>query len=568
MKTSKRRKPATMTAKLMSLSLTLGLAACGAQMDKSLEQEIKGETSLASQSDNLSLQAISSTSVSASSDVNSPGACLPEPGTVSAGTISINGGAPFTESPIAVLELGGFDEILRMKISNGPGCDCGIWELYSPTKQWTLEPVDGVATVSVQYRDYEGRVTQCVSASINFPVPTTTTTLPPVVTTTTLPPEPPTTTTLPPVVTTTTLPPVVTTTTLPPVVTTTTLPPVVTTTTLPPQPGHDVNQEHEVYAGNKKVDILIVDDNSGSMKYEQKSMADRMSTFLSQLKGLDWRIAIITTDPRNSALGDGRLLEMKGVSGQYFITSQMDHHVAQRVLGDTIQRKETGSSSEQGIYVTYRAIERGLGIMETNSSNSCYSHCKKPSRRASDREKQKYEECKRKVVKNPNAEFFRDDASLAVVVISDENESGKGLKNKPENLLKFVNRVWPKKLFNYHSIVTRTGDKVCLDGHGATYGTTYEFMSKLTGYGTEGGSIIGSVCEKDYGSQLSGISTSCQKMQKVIQLQCAPIGNANSSVQVQLNGSLYNGAYQVQGDRLVFTNYLPNGHYNLRYRCQ
>ncbi len=60
----------------------------------------------------------------------------------------------------------------------------------------------------------------------------------------------------------------------------------------------------------------------------------------------------------------------------------------------------------------------------------------------------------------------------------------------------------------------------------------------------------------------------CQKMQKVIQLQCAPIGNAHTSVEVKLNGSLYNGAYEVQGDRLVFTNFLPNGQYNLKYRCQ
>lgn len=595
----------SMTAKLSGLALSLSLAACGAQMDKSLEKEINGESSSTSLSMDMS-ESLSSTSVSALAET--PAVCYPEPGIIAPGTVSINGGAVSTESPVAVLELGGMEEILRMKISNDADCECGEWEFYSPTKQWTLQPVDGVATVGVQYKDYEGRVSRCAVATIRFEAPTTTTTtLPPTTTTTTLPPVVTTTTTLPPVITTTTtLPPVVTTTTtLPPVVTTTTtlppvitttttLPPVVTTTTtlppvvittttttlppvldtttttttVPPQPGHDVTQDHDVFGGNKKVDILIVDDNSGSMSYEQKSMANRMSTFLSQLKGLDWRVAITTTDPKHASLGDGRLLEMKGLSGQYYITSGMDHNMAQKILGDTIQRKETGNSSEQGIYVTYRAIERGLGIMDTASSQSCYSHCKKPSKYASAKEKQKYEECKRQVVKNPNAEFFRDDASLAVIIISDENESGRGFKNKPENLLKFVNQVWPKKLFNYHSIVTRTGDKVCLKGHGATYGTTYEFMSKLTGYGTEGGSIIGSVCEKDYGSQLSGISASCQKMQKVIQLKCAPLGNVNSSVRIQLNGSPYSGAYQVQGDRLVFTNYLPNGHYNLQYRCQ
>ena len=47
----------------------------------------------------------------------------------------------------------------------------------------------------------------------------------------------------------------------------------------------------------KKVDILVVDDNSGSMEFEQTSMANRVSNFLAILQGLDWRIGIATTDP-------------------------------------------------------------------------------------------------------------------------------------------------------------------------------------------------------------------------------------------------------------------------------
>ena len=73
-------------------------------------------------------------------------------------------------------------------------------------------------------------------------------------------------------------------------------------------------------ASSQKNRILIVDDNSGSMHYEQKSMAQRMSTFLQQLKGLDWRVAITTTDPKHSVYGDGRLLEMKGLAGKYYIS--------------------------------------------------------------------------------------------------------------------------------------------------------------------------------------------------------------------------------------------------------
>jgi len=276
---------------------------------------------------------------------------------------------------------------------------------------------------------------------------------------------------------------------------------------------------------------LLIDDNSASMEYEQQSMAKRMSTFMSILSGLDWRIAITTTDPTSKAWGDGQLLEMKGMTKQYYISSSMDATKAQTALEATIQRSEIGSSSEQGIYATYRAVERSL------------------------------------VSTDPSSQFFRSDANFATVVISDEDESDKQFRNIPENLLALVKKTWPSKSFAFHSIITRSGDAQCKNGNGNTYGVTYEKMSKLTGAGMIGGPIIGSVCEADYGSQLRGIGDSVQAMQKIIDLQCAPIGNVNSSVVVQLNGSNYTAPYQVDGTRLVFQTNLPIGKYVLQYTC-
>ncbi|PIS10564.1 MAG: hypothetical protein COT73_08700 [Bdellovibrio sp. CG10_big_fil_rev_8_21_14_0_10_47_8] len=328
--------------------------------------------------------------------------------------------------------------------------------------------------------------------------------------------------------------------------------PTTTTTTLN---SHVVRQDYQIKS-NKKVDILIVDDNSGSMEYEQRSMAKRMSTFLNQLSGLDWRVAVTTTDPRSSAIwGDGRIVEMKGLPRQYFIDSSMDSDRAQKILGNTLQRPETGSPYEQGIYATYRAIERSFMTSKEKACSCTSSH-------ASSTNYGKNSACR-----SPNQDFFRDDANFATIVISDEDESKKKEKNIPENLLKFVKSTWKDKNFAFHSIVTRPGDVACKKGHGASYGNIYARMSQLTGNGTVGGAIIGSVCETDYGSQLAGIGDSVQQMQRVIPLKCAPIGSSTSSVVVWLNGSNYTASYEVQGDRLVFSSRLPAGQYSLEYRC-
>lgn len=479
--------------------------------------------------------------------------CIPVNGTVAPPSVSLNQGASSTNSTAVYFEFQG-EEILKMKISDNDSCKCGTWEKFAQTKDWTLKQENSQNHLSVQFKDYEGRSSQCVKLSILHD-------------------------SLPPAI-------AITLDSLnsyetgkdtklnlsvsdPGVGTKTvncTLNTVATNCsagssvlTFPSQqngaytfivtatdnlghsssqstswnvttPFQQVTQNHEIKSNNK-VDILLVDDNSASMEYEQESMAKRMSTFMSVLAGLDWRIAITTTDPTHNVWGDGRLLDMKGLGKQNYISSETDPKKAQKALEDTIQRSEIGNSSEQGIFATYRAVERSL-----NSTD-------------------------------PNAQFFRNDANFATVVISDEDESAKQMRNIPENLLSFVQKTWPAKNFAFHSIINRSGDTQCKNTYGNTYGATYEKMSRLTGAGMVGGAIIGSVCESDYGSQLKGIGDSVQAMQKIIDLQCTPIGDVNSSVVVLLNGSNYTSPYTVNGTRLVFQTNLPVGKYVLQYSC-
>jgi hypothetical protein len=469
----------------------------------------------------------------------------------------INNGMTVTKSAQVNLKLD-FPEPTEMRISNDADCICGTWEAYSQQKVWTLGQLNQQSNVSVQFKDYDGVVSNCAKAQIlhdSLP-PTLTVSLDPANTYKER----------------TDIRANFQTEDLGVGLKSVSCSLNSTAVHCGVQSGtnyhvnlgqlavgsyvfkvessdlldhslsrevrfeiqkvfQDVEQSVDILASNK-VDILFVVDNSGSMAFEQQSMAQRMSSFMNQIIGLDYRIGITTTDPSSREWGDGRLVSLAGQSNRYVVDSSMPQGQAQALIGNTLQRKETGSPSEQGIYATYRAIERTL------ASGS-----------------------------NPNKLLFRPDAGLAVVVISDEDESASGPKNIPENLVKYVQWVWPGKLFSFHSIITIPGDDECRRTQGAAFGVIYERMSRLTGLGTVGGAIVGSVCASDYGAQLSGIGDSVRQMNKTMTLQCEPVGPRNSSVVVRYNGANFTDPYEVIGTKLVFQRNLPLGRYSLFYRC-
>lgn len=276
----------------------------------------------------------------------------------------------------------------------------------------------------------------------------------------------------------------------------------------------------------KKVDILFVIDNSGSMAYEQKSMASRVRNFLDVVKGLDWQIAVTTTDPVHKTLGDGRLVPLYGKTNSYILDSTMADAEARTTLGMTLQRPETGSGSEQGILAAYRAVERSMAAVGSNTN------------------------------------FIRQDSQLAVVLISDEDESANTSKNDPATFVKFIQDSFAgQKAMSFHSIIARPGDKACLNGEGAVAGFRYEQISKLTG------GVIGDVCATDYAAQVQGIAEGVKKTLKSLSLTCAPVIDQTKSLLVLKDGQVYNGTRQIQGLNLVFDNMLPAGNYEVYYSC-
>lgn len=282
--------------------------------------------------------------------------------------------------------------------------------------------------------------------------------------------------------------------------------------------------------GSGRTDILFVIDNSTSMRNEQKKISQRFNKFIDKIDGLDWNIAITTTDPRGTKeWSDGRLVPF--ANGEYYLTSQLAKEEAQKLFGKNVQRDESGSDTEMGILSTYRSIERAMN----------------PKTKA-DREM---------------ASFFRDEAALAVVVVSDEDESGKSDKNIGKNLKKLVQSHWgSKKTFQFNSIVVHT--QQCLFGEGATMGRAYLELSKLT----EG--IVGDICADDYSKMLSDLGKGVADLTKLHTLKCRPQDIDNDG-KVDIHIEVKNGAqvpgYAINGQRLEFDTALSADEYDIHYFC-
>ncbi len=287
-----------------------------------------------------------------------------------------------------------------------------------------------------------------------------------------------------------------------------------------------------------KFDVLVVIDNSGSMQTEQANMAARFGTFLDQFAGLDWQVAIVTTDiSSDKNLADGRLIQMESATNTYVINSKMDLAKAKSLFAATIKRPEVGSSYEQGIGAAYRAIQRSADAT--------------------------------KAVNAPNVGFFRSDAALAILVVTDADEtppSGTKTLNTPQGLVTLVKTTWAsQKTFTYHSIIVKSGDTACLGSNGnESVGLSYEQISKLTG------GLIGTVCATDYGSQLSGMAQATADLQKSATLNCLPLdtdGDGKANITVETADGSATPPYVVSGLNVMFETSLPVGDNKIKYVC-
>lgn len=323
-------------------------------------------------------------------------------------------------------------------------------------------------------------------------------------------------------------------------------------------------------AGRGKVDILIVNDNSASMSFEQARLAPRFNNFIDELdgQGVDYRIAMTTTDVSGSR--GGQLISF-GSAGSY-LTNAMSNRKA--LFNAAIQRPET-LACEKFIANWIRNNGGNLASIETSAYSQAYAqNCPSGDERGI--------YAANLVVNNNPSSFIRNDAHLAIIFLSDEDVRsglyGNGMSleslDQPGSLTTNVkSRLGEDKYksLSIHAIIVKDGDSSCLaqqnsqtlDGYSPTTGlVTGSYGRVYQTFATAGWGVAANICSEDYTSQLGQIRSKISDKLKDIVLQCS---NPEELI-VTLSGSPV--SYTVDGKTLKFNQYLsPGTSVHLSYKC-
>lgn len=192
-----------------------------------------------------------------------------------------------------------------------------------------------------------------------------------------------------------------------------------------------VTYKYKIRSG--KIDILFVIDNSRSMYKEQVKMSEQFPEFVDSLKDMDFQIAMVTTDITTKTAKNGEFLELSNGSRILRNNDGTPLEEIKSVFSESIKRKETASCDASDRSTCPSSDERGIfaAALTLNSSNQ---------------------------------EFYRSDAHLAVVLLSDEDvrSTHAFYDNRPldpewDTPFSFVSRVaenyGTEKSLSFHSII-------------------------------------------------------------------------------------------------------------------
>ncbi|MGH1468080.1 MAG: thrombospondin type-1 domain-containing protein [Bdellovibrionales bacterium] len=278
---------------------------------------------------------------------------------------------------------------------------------------------------------------------------------------------------------------------------------------------HQINET--VPASRNQLDVLIVVDDSGSMYQDNARLAAKLNGFTNSLNAsnVDWQMCVTTTDVDYF---QGRPVNWQGANSGHILKRNSGNLGA--IFRDTMRWIGAGfSSDEQAI----KAIN--LSLRDNNRSN-CY----------------------------------RQNAGLAVIIISDEDERSVGgvralnplqykplgADNKPASVMNTVSAVFGAgKRVSVHPIIVKDAQcKAAQDAQGemSFYGTKYKQL-----YNRIGGSLH-SICQPDFSTSLARCHTAIMSSLGTLKLSCTP----QDTPTVLVNGASYAPYITVVGDEVIF----------------
>lgn len=247
-------------------------------------------------------------------------------------------------------------------------------------------------------------------------------------------------------------------------------------------------------ASAAKLDILWVIDNSGSMSEEQANLSENFNEFMPAFidNNIDFQMAITTTDPTRSTVDFGSDKCGKLVAGSENLNSISAKSDAAAVIASFESLMKVGTSGSGN--------EQGLNAV------NCFS-------------------AKNDNLINVQKKFFRPDAYLAIVYVSDEEDSSPG--SAADAIAALQARVSEAHKVKAYAIV----DKFLVSRNGNTPGfQRYEDVA--VGTGGQSYDIFG-----DFSESLANMSNDLVSLIDSFVLKSQPI---DGSLKVYVDGVLSN----------------------------
>ncbi len=309
-----------------------------------------------------------------------------------------------------------------------------------------------------------------------------------------------------------------------------------------------VTFEKTVQTTDNKVDIVMVVDDSNSMAPDNNKLAGRLQGFVDDLttSGIDWQMCATVTRAQD-VNNNGTLYW--GASRNWV-----------NYIGSPQWILKMGASDPYAIFTnTMKAIgagwagtddERGIKAAFWHSEYAAYNTC------------------------------YRSDASLAVILISDEDVRSVGgdashvhygselhQLEADDQPFHYVNKIKQSfgllKRFTFNSIIVKPGDSACMaeqdtGGSKSHYGYKYNELSQATG------GSVGSICAADYSSNLYYFKDRIVNTLSSIPLECTPVGPIDVSVTPTIGAV----SVQVVNNTLEFSPAIPAGRtVQIGYNC-
>jgi len=236
-----------------------------------------------------------------------------------------------------------------------------------------------------------------------------------------------------------------------------------------------------IQKSGQDVDILFVVDNSGSMGEEQNNLSKNFSDFIAEAGTWqnDYHVGVVTTDVD----GDAGILQ----GTPQFVTPA----TGWTAFSNNVKVGTNGSGTEKGLMAAQLALSLPL---TADSATACTSDadCTEPEKCVTE------PGTSNSFCGGPNRAFLRDDATLEIVFVSDEDDQSPSDLNFYINFFKNLKGFYNSNLLHAHAIVGPNGG--CSSSNGdAVSGSRYIDVANQTG-----GNVI-SICEPDFATGLKSI---------------------------------------------------------------